>query len=44
MRATLDLETILQTAARELQRGFNLKEAEVRLGLRNQEQTPANKK
>ena len=33
MRATLDLETILQTAARELQRGFNLKEAEVRLGL-----------
>ena len=44
MRATLDLETILQTAARELQRGLNLKEAEVRLGLRNQEQTPANKK
>ncbi len=33
MRATLDLETILQTAARELQRGLNLKEAEVRLGL-----------
>ena len=33
MRATLNLETILQTAARELQRGLNLKEAEVRLGL-----------
>ncbi len=33
MRETLDMDTILQTAARELQRGLNLKEAEVRLGL-----------
>jgi GAF domain-containing protein/HAMP domain-containing protein len=44
MRATLDLETILQTAARELQRGLNLKEAEVRLGLPIQEQASANER
>jgi len=31
MRETLDLETVLQTAAVELQKAFNLKEAEIRL-------------
>ena len=33
LRSTLDLETVLQTAAQELQQAFRLKEAEVRLGL-----------
>lgn len=33
LRSTLDLETVLQTAAQELQQAFQLKEAEVRLGL-----------
>jgi GAF domain-containing protein len=32
MRSTLDLETVLRTAAQELQKAFQLKEAEVRLG------------
>lgn len=31
IRETLDLETVLRTAAQELQRAFNLQEAEVRL-------------
>lgn len=33
LRSTLDLETILRTAAQELQQAFQLREAEVRLGL-----------
>ncbi|MBU0492647.1 MAG: GAF domain-containing protein [Chloroflexi bacterium] len=32
MRETLDLETIVQTAAREMRRALNLAEAEVRIG------------
>jgi GAF domain-containing protein/HAMP domain-containing protein len=32
VRATLDLDTVLKTAAQELQQAFQLKEAEVRLG------------
>ncbi len=32
-RSTLDFETVLRTAAQELQQAFQLKEAEVRLGL-----------
>jgi GAF domain-containing protein/HAMP domain-containing protein len=32
LRSTLDLETVLKTAAQELQKAFQLKEAEVRLG------------
>ncbi len=35
LRSTLDLETVLKTAAQELQKAFNLQEAEVRLGLGN---------
>jgi GAF domain-containing protein len=33
IRETLDMEAILQSAAREFQRALNLKEAEVRLGM-----------
>ena len=32
IRETLDIESILQSAAREFQRALNLKEAEIRLG------------
>jgi GAF domain-containing protein len=32
MRETLDLETVLKTAAREIQQALNLAEAEIRLG------------
>ncbi len=35
VRATLDLDTVLKTAAQELQQAFQLKEAEVRLGRPN---------
>ncbi|MCJ7435206.1 MAG: GAF domain-containing protein, partial [Anaerolineales bacterium] len=33
IRETLDMESILQSAAREFQRALNLKEAEIRLGM-----------
>ncbi|NOZ00044.1 MAG: GAF domain-containing protein [Chloroflexi bacterium] len=33
MRETLDMDTVLQTAIREMQRTLNLREAEIRLGL-----------
>jgi GAF domain-containing protein/HAMP domain-containing protein len=33
IRSTLDLDTVLKTAAQELQKAFDLKEAEVRLGV-----------
>jgi len=33
IRETLDMESILQSAAREFQRALNLKEAEIRLGI-----------
>jgi GAF domain-containing protein/HAMP domain-containing protein len=33
LRSTLDLETVLRTAAGELQKAFNLQEAEVQLGI-----------
>ena len=32
IRETLDMESVLQSAAREFKRALNLKEAEVRLG------------
>lgn len=32
LRSTLDLESVLRTAAKELQQAFQLQEAEVRLG------------
>jgi GAF domain-containing protein len=32
MRETLDIETMLKTAAREIQQALNLAEAEIRLG------------
>jgi len=42
-RETLDIDTVLRTAVRELQLALNLKEAEVRLEPPGQEQSPANK-
>jgi len=46
LRSTLDLETVLKTAAQELQKAFQLKEAEVRLGTKGaapQQDKPADK-
>ncbi|MFZ5820211.1 MAG: GAF domain-containing protein [Chloroflexota bacterium] len=39
IRETLDLETVLRTAAQELQRAFNLQEAEVQLNTRQDAST-----
>lgn len=40
LRSTLDLETVLKTAALELQKAFQLKEAEVRLGAAHTSKPP----
>jgi len=37
MRASLDIDTVLQTAAQEIRRALNLEEVEVRLGTEEQE-------